>query len=55
MNSIVKLDTRGRLVIPNEYREALDLKEGDEVLVSLDNKTNTGIIKALQKLINKQI
>jgi AbrB family looped-hinge helix DNA binding protein len=41
MNSIIKLDTRGRLVIPNEFRETLDLKEGDEVLVSLDNKTNT--------------
>lgn len=41
MNSIVKLDTRGRLVIPNEYRETLNLKEGDEVLISLDNKTNT--------------
>ncbi|KYK24465.1 hypothetical protein AYK24_06160 [Thermoplasmatales archaeon SG8-52-4] len=41
MNSIIKLDTRGRLVIPNEFREALDLKEGDNVLVSLDSKTNT--------------
>jgi AbrB family looped-hinge helix DNA binding protein len=41
MNSIIKLDTRGRLVIPNEFRETLDLKEGDNVLVSLDAKTNT--------------
>ena len=41
MNSIIRLDTRGRLVIPNEFRESLDLKEGDEVLVSLDTKTNT--------------
>ena len=41
MNSIIKLDTRGRLVIPNEFRESLDLKEGDNVLVSLDAKTNT--------------
>jgi AbrB family looped-hinge helix DNA binding protein len=41
MNSIVKLDTRGRLVIPNEFRENLDLKEGDNVLLSLDSKTNT--------------
>jgi len=41
MNSIIRLDTRGRLVIPNEFREALDLKEGDEVLMSLDTKTNT--------------
>ena len=41
MSSIIKLDTRGRLVIPNEFRESLDLKEGDNVLVSLDPKTNT--------------
>ena len=41
MNSIIRLDTRGRLVIPNEFRETLDLKEGDEVLLSLDSKTNT--------------
>lgn len=41
MNSIIKLDTRGRLVIPNEFRETLDLKEGDEVILSLDTKTNT--------------
>jgi len=41
MNSIIKLDTRGRLVIPNEFRETLDLKEGDNVLISLDPKTNT--------------
>lgn len=41
MNSIIRLDTRGRLVIPNEFRETLDLKEGDEVLMSLDSKTDT--------------
>ncbi len=44
MNSIVKLDTRGRLVIPNEFREILNLKEGDEVLISLDSKTDTILI-----------
>ena len=41
MNSIVRLDTRGRLVLPNEFREKLNLKEGDEVLISLDTKTDT--------------
>lgn len=44
MNAIVRLDTRGRLVIPNEFRESLDLKEGDEVLVSIDTKTDSIII-----------
>ena len=41
MNQIIKLDTRGRLVIPNEFREILNIKEGDEVLISLDIKTDT--------------
>jgi AbrB family looped-hinge helix DNA binding protein len=41
MNSIIRLDTRGRLVIPNEFRDTLNLKEGDEVLISLDIKTDT--------------
>ncbi|MFW6120375.1 MAG: AbrB/MazE/SpoVT family DNA-binding domain-containing protein [Petrotogales bacterium] len=41
MNSIIRLDTRGRLVIPNEFREQLNLKEGDEVLISLDRRTDT--------------
>jgi len=57
MNSIIKLDTRGRLVIPNEFREALNLKEGDDVLISLDAKTDTltispiyGEIKDLVKM-----
>lgn len=47
MNSIIKLDTRGRLVIPNEFRETLNLKEGDEVLLSLDTKTDTLVINPI--------
>jgi AbrB family looped-hinge helix DNA binding protein len=47
MNSIIRLDTRGRLVIPNEFRESLDLKEGDEILLSLDTKTNTLVISPI--------
>jgi len=47
MNSIIKLDTRGRLVLPNEFREMLNLKEGDEVIVSLDSKTDTLIISPI--------
>ena len=47
MNSIIRLDTRGRLVIPNEFRETLNLKEGDEVLMSLDSKTDTLVISPI--------
>jgi AbrB family looped-hinge helix DNA binding protein len=47
MNSIIRLDTRGRLVIPTEFRETLDLKEGDQVLMSLDAKTSTLVISPI--------
>jgi AbrB family looped-hinge helix DNA binding protein len=47
MNSIIRLDTRGRLVIPNEFRETLNLKEGDEVLMNLDTKTDTLMISPI--------
>jgi len=47
MNSIIRLDTRGRLVIPTEFRESLDLKEGDEILLSLDTKTQTLLISPI--------
>ena len=55
MTAIIRLDTRGRLVIPNEYRETLDLKEGDEVLMSLDKKTNTLIISPVYGKADKLI
>jgi AbrB family looped-hinge helix DNA binding protein len=44
MNALIRLDTRGRVVIPTEFREALAIKEGDEVLINLDIKTNTLLI-----------
>ena len=47
MNSVIRLDTRGRLVIPGEFRENLNLQEGDNVLISLDSKTNNIIISPI--------
>ena len=55
MNSTAKLDEKGRLVIPNEFREALDLKEGDEILISLDQKTDTLIISPIYGTQNNLI
>lgn len=55
MNSIIKLDTRGRLVIPNEFRETLDLKEGDNVLVSLDSKNNNITISPIYAETNNLV
>ena len=41
MTAIVRLDTRGRIVIPNEFRERINLEQGDEVLINLDSETDT--------------
>lgn len=41
MTSIIRLDTRGRLVVPREFREPLGLREGDRVLLSLDQDSGT--------------
>ena len=41
MSAIVRLDTRGRIVIPNEFRERINLEQGDEVLITLDSETDT--------------
>ena len=32
-----RIDKTGRLVIPNHYRHALELKPGEEVMIRLEN------------------
>lgn len=39
MADIVKIGRRGDVVIPRRVRATLDLKEGDELLLSVDNDT----------------
>lgn len=41
MTAIIRLDTRGRLVLPREFREPLGLREGDRVLISLDQESGS--------------
>ena len=38
MTTTIKLGQNGRMIIPAELRHSLNLKEGDELLVTLDNK-----------------
>lgn len=47
MNTILRIDNRGRLVIPTEFREALQLKDGDELLLSLDEKINALVLSPI--------
>jgi AbrB family looped-hinge helix DNA binding protein len=39
MADILKIGRHGDVVIPRRVRAALDLKEGDELLLSVDNHT----------------
>lgn len=38
MGTILKLGQNGRMIIPAELRRSLDLKEGDEFLVTVEGK-----------------
>ena len=38
MNAILKLGQNGRMIIPAELRHSLELKEGDELLVTIEGK-----------------
>ncbi len=38
MGTILKLGQNGRMIIPVELRHNLDLKEGDELLVTVEGK-----------------
>ncbi len=36
MSVIVRVDSKGRIVIPKEFREAIGIREGEEVRLSLN-------------------
>jgi AbrB family looped-hinge helix DNA binding protein len=38
MGTVLKLGQNGRMIIPAELRHSLDLKEGDELLVTVEGK-----------------
>ena len=40
MDAIVQMDSKGRILIPSEFRENLDLESGDSLLLSLDSRRN---------------
>ena len=54
--SATRVDRHGRVVIPAEYRRALGLKEGDAVVLQLDDGvlhvlTRAEAIRRAQKLV----
>ena len=55
-----KLAEGGRIVIPSEFRKALDLKVGDEVIIDLDEgrltlSTPRQAIRRAQELVRKYV
>ena len=44
MSALTRIDRRGRIVIPRDFRKALNLKEGEEVILRL--RGNKILIKA---------
>ncbi len=61
MNQVkTKLGEGGRIVIPAEYRQALGLQVGDEVILRLEGKelrifTLNQAIRRAQELVNRYI
>lgn len=54
--SVTKVDRHGRVVIPVEYRRALGLREGDEVMLQLHDGalrilTRSEAIRRAQELV----
>ena len=55
-----KVDRHGRIVIPAEYRRALGLREGDPVMVQLDDGelrilTRAQAIRRAQEIVAKYV
>lgn len=55
-----KVDRHGRVVIPAEYRRALGLREGDPVMVQLDDGelrvlTRAQAIRRAQEIVAKYV
>ncbi|MBS3965642.1 MAG: AbrB/MazE/SpoVT family DNA-binding domain-containing protein [Truepera sp.] len=61
MNSVlVKLGSNGRLVIPSDYRQALGLKDGGNVIITLESAglrvtTPELAIKQAQTLVRQYV
>ena len=52
-NKTTHVSSGGRVLIPAQIRRALGLKDGDEVLVSLDDKTGEVRIATRRQRIKK--
>ena len=60
MKHVTKIDKGGRVIIPAEYRKALSLKAGDEVMLLLDDgelriMTPEQAIRLAQEIVRRYV
>ncbi len=49
----VKVDEKGRVIVPNAFRESLGLKIGENIIMELDKENERIILFPLQKNVKK--
>jgi len=53
MTAIVRMDDRGRIVVPKKFREKIGLKKGEYVKIRVEN--NAIIIEPLESIADKYL
>ncbi|MDO8428199.1 MAG: ACT domain-containing protein [Candidatus Diapherotrites archaeon] len=49
----VKLDSKGRIIIPNSFRESLGIKISENIVIELDKENERMIVFPIQKNVKK--
>ncbi|PIN98876.1 MAG: hypothetical protein COT90_02140 [Candidatus Diapherotrites archaeon CG10_big_fil_rev_8_21_14_0_10_31_34] len=48
-----KIDSKGRIVIPNSFRESLGIKKGEKIIAELDKENERIILFPLERKVKK--